>query len=261
MDTDLFKRACDSVSCLQRERELIGTLSEKSFHAALKYYFAPCGSDHEIKIGNYYADAVAEDGSIIEIQTRAAYRLKKKLSCFLEISPVTLVLPIPADRYVVWIDPQSGELDKRRKSPKHGKAFDAFGELYGILPLLGSRNLTICVLLANVCDYRLLDGRDKTGKKGSTRYDRFPEKLVDEIYIREPADMLKLLPAELPNEFTVNDLMKLYSADRKAAYGCAAVLSQMGIVNKIGKRGRSDLYGKNNTDKSQGEGHEDHNQE
>jgi len=52
---------------LARERGKIGTLNEKTIHNALKCYY--CNEDgHEAKIGDFYADAIGENG-IIEIQT------------------------------------------------------------------------------------------------------------------------------------------------------------------------------------------------
>ena len=47
----------------------IGTLGEKSLHAALKLYYEPDSSRHEIPVGQYVADIVNEEG-IIEIQTK-----------------------------------------------------------------------------------------------------------------------------------------------------------------------------------------------
>ena len=65
MDKELFINACKSDKC----KKGIGTLSEKTLHSVLKNYFEPFSENHEIKIGNYVADIVGENG-IIEIQTR-----------------------------------------------------------------------------------------------------------------------------------------------------------------------------------------------
>ena len=59
-----------------------------------------------------------EDGEIIEIQTRQFNRMRGKLQAFLPLYPVTIVYPIPYEKWLIWIDEDSGELSKKRKSPK-----------------------------------------------------------------------------------------------------------------------------------------------
>lgn len=55
---------------------------------------------------------------MIEIQTRALYRLKPKLDKFLPFYPVTVVYPISYDKWVCWINEETGEITQKRKSPK-----------------------------------------------------------------------------------------------------------------------------------------------
>ena len=74
------------------------------------------------------ADIVGENG-IIEIQTRGFDRLRKKLSAFLEVCDVTVVYPVAEIKWLCWIDPDTGAISSRRKSPRRGKPQDAFNEL------------------------------------------------------------------------------------------------------------------------------------
>lgn len=57
-------------------------------------------------MGRYFADIRNEDG-IIEIQTRALYRLKPKLDAFLPLDAVTVVYPIAAVKRLSWLDPKT----------------------------------------------------------------------------------------------------------------------------------------------------------
>ena len=84
----------------------------------MKNYFEPYGENQEIRIGGYVADIVGENG-VIEIQTRQFNKLLKKLEAFLDYCNVTVVYPIPAVKYVRWIDTETGELSEKHKSPKN----------------------------------------------------------------------------------------------------------------------------------------------
>ena len=64
----------------------IGTLGEKSVHAVLKAAYEPHGENREVAVGGYVADILGEDG-IMEIQTRALWRLREKLQAFLPVCP------------------------------------------------------------------------------------------------------------------------------------------------------------------------------
>ena len=64
MDDERFDAACRSVIGIERERQGIGTLGEKTLHAVLKNYYQPDNTKQEIKIGNFFAD-IADSGSII----------------------------------------------------------------------------------------------------------------------------------------------------------------------------------------------------
>ena len=97
----------------------IGCLGEKILHVVLKQYLEPDPSFHEVKIGRYVAD-IAGDSGVVEIQTRNFSALKKKLAAFLPHYPVTVVTPIPQIKWLSWIEEQTGEVTKKRKSPKTG---------------------------------------------------------------------------------------------------------------------------------------------
>lgn len=85
----------------------------------------------EIPIENCVAD-IFSDGGIMEIQTRQFNKMRNKLSAFLPLYPVTIVYPIPREKWIIWIDEESGELSRKRKSPAKGNVYLAFIELYKI---------------------------------------------------------------------------------------------------------------------------------
>lgn len=240
-DKEKFKQACEKIIGRERDRGPIGTLSEKTLHAVLKNYFEPYTENHEIKLGSFYADVVGENG-IIEVQTRNLYKLKEKLMYFLAVARVTLVFPLPRVKYVSWVNQETGEVSSKHKSPKKGKPADCFYELYGLKSLLKHPNLTVCVVMLDVCDYRNLDGWGTGNKRGSTRNDRIPLDICEEIYLRTPEDYLNLISFPLPAEFTTADFKEASGTPLPYASRAVNILYHMGLCEKIGKRGRSNLY-------------------
>ena len=218
----------------ERQRGSIGTLGEKTLHAALKYYFEPYAPGHEVKLGGFVADAVGE-GGIVEIQTQGFWRLNKKLTAFLPVAPVTVVYPVPAIRWVRRIDPVTGETAGRRKSPKRSGPCALLPELYHIRPLLRHPNLTLHILLLEVEDLRPQGERGRSGG----RIDRIPLALLDEAVIRTPQDYRIFLPEALPGLFTSRDYQQQSRLSLPGARAALSVLHEMGAVERAGRRGRS----------------------
>jgi hypothetical protein len=237
----LFQKACDKIINIEREKNGIGTLSEKTIHAVLKYYFEPDDSKHEVKNGIFVADIFSERG-IIEIQTRNFNLLRKKLKTFLELGSVTVAYPIPYIKWLKWIDESTGEVTNLRKSPKKGTPYMALFEFYKIKEFLTHPNLKFSILLINMEEYRLLNGWSKDKKKGSTRFDRIPLELVEEISIQSMKDYDQLIPDTLQEGFTSKDYKKSTGLSLASAQRGLNVLSYVGAVKRIGKNGNSYIY-------------------
>jgi len=248
VDKKLFEEAYRCVMAKERERDGIGTLSEKSVHAILKYYFEPDETYHEIEVNGYYADIAREDVSgkkrkeIIEIQSRNFSALNKKLSNFLELGKVTVVYPIFCTKWLVWLDQETGEVTTRRKSPKKGRIYDILCELYYIKKYLNHPNLRFVLVMMNIEETKLLDGWSRDKKKGATKYDKLPTELLDEISIEKKEDYLQMLPEALPGKFTSADYKKATGLRADKASRCVNVLKDVGVIEQIGKDGRFYVY-------------------
>ena len=236
-----FEAARNKIIGVDRQRLGIGTLSEKSVHAILKHYMEPDEDRHEVPIENFVADIYA-DGEIIEIQTRQFYRMKDKLNTFLPLYPVTVVYPIPRQKWVVWIDPESGELCERRKSPLKGNPYTVFPELYRIKMFLKDPNLRMRLVLMDMEEYKLLDGYGKDKKKRASKFDRIPTALVEEVEINCIQDYMQFVPYELEEPFTVKDFAKAAHIRVALARPTVHILSYMGMIEKVGKKGNAHLY-------------------
>ncbi len=241
MNEKNFDEAVNKIVGIQRERIGIGTLQEKTVHAVLKNYYAPDEEMHEIPLESYVAD-IFTGHEIIEIQNGNFYKIRTKLEEFLSRYPVTIVYPIPHTKWLIWMDVETGECTDKRKSPVTGSAYHAFAELYRIKPFLTNENLRFCFPLIDVEEYRLLNGWSADKKKGSHRYDRIPVALFDEVVIERREDYLQFLPYELPVEFTTADLKQIAKISAKTAGLVLNILNHIGIIEKIGKKGRLYLY-------------------
>lgn len=240
-DKEQFHKICEKIIHQERERLGIGTLSEKTVHAVLKNYLVPKPAYHEQKCEGYVADIFYE-GEIIEIQTANFNTLRRKLEVFLEKYEVTICYPIPATKWLYWIDEETGELTPKRKSSKRGSYYEVFKELYKIKNYLKHPRLHIRLLLMDVEEYRLLNGWSHDKKKGSTRYDRIPIDLVEDMEINSVEDYQKLIPDSLPEEFTSEDYRRATKLTLKRAQTALNVLTHLNTVERMGKRGRSLLY-------------------
>lgn len=241
IDEKRFETAKNKVVGVKRERQGIGTLSEKTIHAVLKNYYAPDTDMHEIPIENFVAD-IYTGYEIIEIQTRAFEKMRKKLETFLQLYPVTVVYPVPHIKWLFWIDEENGTVSPKRKSPKTGSAYLAFLELYKIRNFLSDPNLHFKIDLIDMEEYRLLNGWSKDKKKGSERFDRIPVAFSKEVCIDRKEDYMQFIPYDLPEPFTVKEFAKCAKISARLAGVTLLILNDLGMVMRVGKKGNSYLY-------------------
>lgn len=237
-----FENALNKATDAERARNGIGMQSEKTLHLFLKNYLQPDEAFHEVKVGRFVADILC-DGKITEIQTRSFNAMRKKLEFFLESGyDVTVVHPLAALKKLCWINPETGDISKTRKSPKKMTIHDAFYELYKIKSFLLHENLHFRFILLELTEYRNLDGWSYDGKKGSTRFDRIPADIMGEINITKADDYKEHLPDSLPEEFTSKDYARCAGVNLRRAQTALNVLKHVGAVEEKGKIKNSILY-------------------
>lgn len=224
------------------ERSGIGTLSEKTVHAVLKEYYGGGDESKELSVGDFVADVVCEEG-IVEIQTRALYRLERKLKAFLPVCRVTVVHPIEAEKYIITLDPESGELISRRRSPKREKLWHGLAELYGLRSYLTHEGLTVRFPVITVEESRF-PPTGKGRRRRATKLDRVPADMTDEIVLKTGADYAALLPEELSESFTSADLAALCRISADTARSCINILAAVGVLEESGRQGRRKLWQK-----------------
>ncbi len=224
----------------------IGALSEKSIHAFLKRYIEPDTDYHEVALEGFFAD-ICRDGRITEIQTRGLGRLRKKLDVFLNYYPVTVVYPMPVNKWIGRIEKGCSEPDGFRLSPVHMNEYSAFDEIYGIKTFLKNPNLRLHLYFMDMEEVKIHvphgGGRGrKKSRSGYERMDRFPLGIRQIMEFNCPNDYLCLIPADLDDTFTSAQMAESAGIGRNYASLVLNVLNETGVVSRVGKKGNAYLY-------------------
>ncbi len=236
-----FELAREKIIGADRQRIGIGTLSEKTLHAILKNFYEPDEDKQEIPIDRFVAD-IFTGQEIIEIQTGQFNRMREKLKCFLKEYPVTIVYPITAQKWLHWIDEETGEVSEGRKSPKKGNEYSAFAELYRIKNFLTEPHLNIKIVLLDMDEYKILNGWGKQKKNNASKYDRIPNRFVKEILLERKEDYLQFVPYDLEEPFTSKEFAKAAKCSSQLAGVTLNLLNYLEVVQRVGKQGNAYLY-------------------
>ena len=224
----------------------IGTYAERRLHSTLKSFFCPDAACHEVKFKGCIADILISRETkplIIEIQTRQLFKLQRKLIRYGEDADVVIVYPVLADKKTAWVDPTDGRIcTKLRQSPKKRTRYSAYRELSSIKKFLNKENICVCLMLLRCEEYRFLDGWSQDRKKGAHRADVVPTDLLEVILLNSPEAYSKLIPEDLPGEFTADLFAKSAKVSVPDARLGLNLLAELGLVCEKGKQGRKKLW-------------------
>ena len=219
----------------------IGTLGERSLHAALKQWYARPGDQLEAHVGGFLVDII-RDELLIEIQTRSFGAMKRKLAVLLEDHPVRLVHPITMEKWIVKMSPDGLEQLGRRKSPKRGHQIQVFEELVSIPELALNPGFSIELLLIREEEVLRKDGLRHWRRRGWGVFDRRLIDVAGRMLLEAPSDFAALLPAGLAEPFSTQDLAAALERPRSEAQQMAYCLRKMGVIHITGKQGNALLY-------------------
>ncbi|MCX5769683.1 MAG: hypothetical protein NTZ09_05350 [Candidatus Hydrogenedentes bacterium] len=221
-------------------RSQFSTLNEKPLHASLKQWYARPGDEFEVLAGKSLIDIVRGE-LLIEIQTANFSQLRRKLSRLVETHRVRLVYPVAAEKWVVRTDSNGAETG-RRKSPKHGKIENVFGELVSIPKLMAHPNFSLEVLLIREEEIRRHAPGKAWRRRGWLRCERRLLDVVESRVFRGPADLVALLPSDLGEPFTTATLAQAGKIPRRLAQQMVYCLREMDEIQITGKKGNNLLY-------------------
>ena len=246
-----FMRLCHEELSRVKVRDGIGLLAEKRLHGLLKRWVCDDEACHEQKVATaavertrYVADIMTPAGEVFEIQTSDLYPLKKKIEFYMEKTDlrVTVVHPLIAEKWISWMDPKTGEVTERRRSPLHDGPLSPLTQLKPFVPWLCSPRFSLCFPVIAFDEYRLRDGWGRQQKRGSHRYELIPMALVDVRRFAAREDYVALFPADAPPTFTAAEFGWLTHLHGYDLYDVLAVFEALGVIEKSGVKGRAALY-------------------
>ena len=225
----------------------IGVMNESSLHRTLKFRYTGTGGKTEVTVGEYIADGKKEDGEYIEVQTKSFAPLVKKVKELTKGGKVRIIHPIAVNKIIEVYNPGAknkplGDLLYRRKSPLKGSPWNIFDALLHSPLLPKTRRLTIEVVLVDILEKRVKDGKGTKRKKGISFLDKELAAWHDSILYKKPSDYLRFIPFKKNEEFTSASLAKSAGVKTDTTRKALYVLTKLKLIERTGKNGNAWVY-------------------
>jgi len=217
----------------------IGTNNESSLHRDLKFQYAGLDGKTETEVAGFVADCVNAKGEYIEIQTGSFAPLKKKALAL--NGRLKVIHPVIITKYIEVYN-KKGKKQYRRKSPRKGQQWDLFDVLVYAPELPNIQGLVIELVLVDVVEQRVQDGKGSWRRRGVSISDRQITATHDRITLKKPSDYLRFIPYKKNEKFTSALLAKKAGISVDLARKTLYVLTKLEIVKKTGKQGNSFIY-------------------
>lgn len=216
-------------------------------HLALQQHYAGPDGEIEVRLDGFKADVIV-GGLVYEIQTASFSSIRRKLEKLVGKYEVVLVHPIAVQKIIVHVDPESGAEIRSRRSPRRGGPADVYKELPYLAGLLGRPGLSLELVMTVQREVRCDDGKGSWRARGVSVVARELIEVLGARRFTTPADYLGLLPAGLPEPFTVSELAQAAGTGRFLAGKAAYALRHIGALEQVGKRGNAYLYSRDHED-------------
>ena len=233
---------------------MINTLNESQLHRQLKILYSANSPESisEAQTGNFIADILEKDGSIIEIQTGSISSLRKKiLFCIEKKRKIKVVYPLSVNKTIETKDDDKIII---RKSPIHKDILSLMREVTGIYDLLLNPYFTLEVLNVSIIEERK---RTESPVQTKNKRRRFPknwiktgkrlEKIISKETFHGKKSWKNLLPSTLKEEWTIKNLSEELTengikSDCEKTRIMVWLYTKMGLIEECGKSGKSKLY-------------------
>jgi len=216
---------------------------ETTLHRQLKALYAGPQARVEERMAAYRIDAV-RDGQLVEIQHGGLSAIRTKISRLLEEHAVLVVKPIVARKHLVRLSRRGGKEVSRRQSPKQGTVLDLFHELVYFTRVFPHQRLTLHAPLVEV-EERRYPGHGRRRRWRQNDFVVEDQRLLAFVGVHQfqsAADLLSLLPANLPQPFHSGHVADGLAIQRWIAQRIVYCLRQMGAAIACGKTGNTVLY-------------------
>jgi hypothetical protein len=226
---------------MNRKAHSIGIERESGLHRALKFRYTGVQGMTEAPVGGYVADGVSGEGEIIEVQTGSFGPLKEKARELARQGRVRIIHPIIITKYIDVYD-KDGNKQYRRKSPRKGSEWDLFRALLYAPELPRMPELCVELAFVDVLEKRVADGGGSWRRKGQRIAGRELAAWRGAVLLNSPEDYRRFVPFAAGETFTVNDLREKACILRPLAAKALYVLTKMGVVKRVGKKGNAWVY-------------------
>ena len=216
---------------------------ETTLHRQLKGLYAGKDALVEQRVAGFRIDAV-RDGQLVEIQHGGLAAIRGKIAKLLVEHEVLVVKPLVVRKTLVRLAKWGGKEVSRRLSPKQATVLDLFHELVYFTRVFPHPNLTLQTVLVEV-EERRYPGHGRRRRWRRDDHVVEDQRLVAVTGVHEfqaAADLLSILPAELPQPFHSGHLAEGLGIRRWVAQRIAYCLRQCGAAEACGKAGNTVLY-------------------
>ncbi len=216
---------------------------ETSLHRQLKALYAGEGACQEAPLGNFRIDVVCGD-ILIEIQHGSLAAIRGKVTQLLRKHRVLVVKPLVVRKTLINCASKDGPETGRRLSPKRCNVLSLFDELVYFIRVFPHRRLTLETPLVEVEEWRYPGhGRRRRWRKNDFQVaDQKLVRLCGVEQFRTPADLLRLLPTDLPKPFHTGQLAESLGVQRWIAQRITYCLRHMHALRDVGKAGNARMY-------------------
>lgn len=204
--------------------KMINTYNESTLHKTLKKIYSLEKTDKtEVEKDGFIFDIIKNENEIIEIQTQNIGKLKTKIEYAIKNNlKIKIVIPIIAKKNIITTN--NNEIISKRISPKKENIYNLFKKIIGIHSFLSKENLTLEILFLEITEHRIKlkektqsQNKKRRYKKDWIKTDKSLDKILSKTIFNKKEDYLKLLPKNIPQEFSSKELKELYKIENNNA--------------------------------------------
>ncbi len=214
---------------------------ESTLHRQLKALYGGASGEQEVRVGDYWIDAVVR-GRLIEIQRASLSAIRPKIAALLQSHRVTIVKPLAARTFIVRRESPNGEIVSSRYSPVRRSILHVFEELVHFGEVFPHPRLTFEIVMIEQEEHRVARRKRRFNRPDFKVEDRMLREVHSTHTFRTAKDLAALLPASLPLPFTSADLAEQAQIPRWLAQKMAYCLRRIGAIEATGKVKNSVLY-------------------